>query len=81
MNSLSIDRRNEIFSQEVLSTADIQELLNLPTASQASTFIGQIKMKSNLLDRKGYVHVMDYFIYFGIDPVGRYVPAQNLVHS
>lgn len=67
------ERRNEIFAQEALTTENLKELMGFPDLSQASELLGQIKLKSNLLNKKGKIHVMDYFIYFGIDPSGRYV--------
>lgn len=79
--SISTERFNEIFSKEVLSTSEVQELLQLPSASQASTLITQIKRSSNLLNRKGYIHVMDYFVFFKIDPTGRYSPGIRLAHE
>ena len=78
---ITIERRNEILAQEVISTAELQELMRLPTLSQASTLATAIRQRSNLLHREGYIHVCDYFIYFGIDVSGRYVVAQRPRHS
>ena len=68
------ERRNEIFSQEILTTENLRELMGFPDLAQASDLITTIKMKSDLLHKKGKIHMMDYFVYFGIDASGRYVP-------
>lgn len=63
--------REKIFSKEVLTTAEIAQLLDM-TLPQASTIVTSIKRKSDRLKMRGKVHVQDYLDYFKIADLTRY---------
>jgi hypothetical protein len=70
-------RREEIFSKEYLSIADLQELLDLKYQG-AAELMRTIKRKLEYngqgvrLDIQGKLHIEDYFDYFRIRNVDRY---------
>lgn len=70
-------RREEIFSKEYLSIADLQELLDLKYQG-AADLMRTIKRKLEYngqgvrLDIQGKLHIEDYFDYFRIRNVDRY---------
>lgn len=74
-------RREEIFSKEVLSIADLQELLDLQYQG-AAEMMRTIKRELNMnpkyngqgirLDLQGKLHTQDYLDYFQIKSFERY---------
>lgn len=68
--------REEIFSKEYLSIADIQILLGLQYQDAAKT-IRNIKRRTDRLGIRGKIHVQDYLDYYKI-PADRYLkPASS----
>ncbi len=63
--------REEIFSKDYLSIADIQSLLGLSYQDAAKT-IRNIKRKTDRLGLRGKIHVQDYLDYFALS-ADRYV--------
>lgn len=57
--------REEIFSKEYLTIADIQSLLGLQYQDAAKT-IRNIKRQTDRLGIRGKIHVQDYFDYYQI---------------
>ena len=57
--------REEIFSKEYLTIADIQSLLGLKYQDAAKT-IRNIKRQTDRLGIRGKIHVQDYFDYYQI---------------
>ena len=74
---MTYSRREEIFSKDYISIADMQDLLGL-TYNDAALKIREIKRaiefsgKPVRLDIQGKLHVQDYLDYFRIENVGRY---------
>ena len=68
---MTFEERNEIFSKECISTHDLMKLFDIST-SKASALMGNIKLKSNMLNVRGKCHVLDYCKYFGIKADRRY---------
>lgn len=66
------ERRNEIFSKEVITSAELAELLEI-NRTYASILMFNIKQRSDRLAKitgetiKGKCHVQDYLEYFGLD--------------
>jgi tRNA A37 N6-isopentenylltransferase MiaA len=58
-------KREEIFSKDVLTIADLQELLGL-TYQASAKLIREIKFKFDRLGVQGKLHVEDYLEYFKI---------------
>lgn len=58
-------QREEIFSKEYLTIADIQELLGMKYQDAART-VRNIKRRTDRLGIRGKIHVQDYFDYFQI---------------
>lgn len=75
-------RREEIFSKEYLSIADLQELLDLKYQG-AAELMRNIKRglcfrgQGVRLDLQGKLHVQDYLDYFNIKNVDRYKKPMN----
>ena len=71
------ERRNEIFSKEVLTTAELAEILNI-NRTYASTLMFNIKQNSDRLKAitgmtiKGKCHIQDYLDYFELKDTDRY---------
>ena len=57
--------REEIFSKEYLTIADIQSLLGMKYQDAART-IRNIKRRTDRLGIRGKIHVQDYFDYYQI---------------
>ena len=57
--------REEIFSKEYLTIADIQSLLGLKYQDAART-VRNIKRKTDRLSIRGKIHVQDYLDYYKI---------------
>jgi hypothetical protein len=69
-------RREEIFSKDVLTIADLQELLGL-TYQASAKLIREIKFKFDRLGVQGKLHVEDYFDYYKITDRTRYCKEKN----
>lgn len=75
---MTYERREEIFSKEYLTTDDLMELYGLDK-SQASTLLNNIKRKvGDRLDKKGKVHMQDYFEAFDLNPAD-YRPSTSII--
>lgn len=79
-------RREEIFSKEYISIADMQDLLGL-SYNDAAIKIREIKRAIELsgqrvrLDIQGKLHVQDYLDYFRIDNAARYAQPSVLAEA
>ena len=68
------ERRNEIFSKEVITTADLAELLEI-NRTYASICMFNIKQNSDRLSKitgetiKGKCHIQDYLDFFSLETV------------
>ena len=62
---MTYSEREEIFSKEYLSIADMQKLLGL-SYQDAAKMIRNIRRKYDRLNIQGRIHVQDYFDYYGI---------------
>ena len=78
-------KREEIFSKEVLSISDIQELYGL-SYQQSSRFLREIKTWFKLngrnlrIDIEGKIHVQDYLEYLNIKSDNlRYADVKSFV--
>lgn len=81
-------RREEIFSKEYISIADLQELLGLKYQG-AAELMRDIKRELNMnpkyngqgvrLDIQGKLHVQDYLDYFNITNAERYKKIEEKV--
>lgn len=67
---MTYSEREQIFSKDYLTIADMQELLGL-SYGDAARVIREIKRKSDRLGIQGKVHVQDYLDYYAL-PVDRY---------
>lgn len=67
---MTYSEREQIFSKDYLTIADMQELLGL-SYGDAARVIREIKRKSDRLGIKGKVHVQDYLDCYAL-PVDRY---------
>lgn len=70
-------RREEIFSKEYLSIADLQELLDLKYQGAAELMRNikrglEFKGQGVRLDMQGKLHTQDYLDYFNISSLERY---------
>lgn len=70
---MTYSEREQIFSKDYLTIADMQELLGL-SYGDAAKVIREIKCKSDRLGIQGKVHVQDYLDYYEL-PVERYKKA------
>ena len=64
-------RREEIFSKDYITIADLQELLGL-TYQAAAKLIREIKFKFDRLGVQGKIHTEDYMEFFKITNLDRY---------
>jgi hypothetical protein len=75
---MTYSRREEIFSKDYISIADIQDLLGMGY-DDAAKLIRDIKRKMQFagkelrLDVQGKLHVQDYLDYFRIPDTSRYL--------
>ncbi len=69
---MTIAERDEIFSKEYLSIADIQKLLGVDYGP-AAKIIREIRRKHDRLGMQGKIHVQDYLDYYNIPMSDRYV--------
>lgn len=73
---MTYERREEIFSKEVLTIAEIQELMSLQY-NDACILVREIKAKTKSnFQIRGKLLVSDYLKYFGIDSSDRYYRKQ-----
>ena len=72
-------RREEIFSKDYLTIADIQELLGL-SYQEAAKKIRDIKRRNDRLGIQGKLHVQDYLDYYEL-PVERYMKPKAGVEA
>lgn len=68
---MTYEQREAIFSKEVMTIRDVQELMG-QSYQQAAALIRQIKRKNDRLGVQGMLHVQDYLDYFGLDGGKRY---------
>lgn len=68
---MTYEEREEIFSKDYLTIADIQNLLGVDYQTSAK-LIRQIKFKFDRLGIQGKLHTEDYFEYFKINDRSRY---------
>jgi hypothetical protein len=68
-------RREEIFSKDSLTIADLQELLGLTYQASAKK-MREIKFRFDRLGVQGRLHTEDYFEYFRITDRTRYVKGE-----
>ena len=74
---MTYERREEIFSKEVITTAELGELLGLEM-TRASMLMQEIKRNMPCRIRiKGRLHVQDYLDYFCIPPSERYYKKEK----
>jgi hypothetical protein len=60
-------RREEIFSKEVITVAELQEIMNFTNRTQASQKLNEIKrVVGDRLGIEGKLHTEDYFEFFNI---------------
>lgn len=69
-------RREEIFSKDYLTIADLQELLGL-TYQASAKLIREIKFKFDRLGIQGKLHTEDYLQYYRITNLERYSKGEN----
>lgn len=77
-------KREEIFSKEYLSIADLQELLGLKYQGAAELMRDikrglEFRGQGVRLDIQGKLHVQDYLDYFNITNVERYKKIEEKV--
>ena len=68
---MTFKEREEIFSKDVLSISDFEKITGMSRPASAK-LIRQIKFKYDTLGIEGYLHIEDYFKYFGITDKIRY---------
>ena len=60
-------RREEIFSKDVITVAELQEIMSFTNRAQASQKLNEIKrVVGDRLGIEGKLHVEDYFEFFKI---------------
>lgn len=72
---MTFERREQIFSKDVITTSELQELMGYPNLPQASKKMGEIKrVVGDRLKEQGKLHIEDYLEFFNIK-TDRYVKA------
>lgn len=72
---MTFARREEIFSKDVITIPELQELLVLPSYGEAARMMRQIKRRFDRYPVQGRLHVEDYKAYFEIpEDNQRYFP-------
>lgn len=80
---MTYSRREEIFSKDYISIADMQDLLGM-SYNDAAILIRNIKRSLEFsgakvrLNVQGKLHVQDYLDYFNIDNPMRYAPPSKI---
>ena len=70
-------RREEIFSKDIITIPELQEILALPSYQEAAKMMRNIKRRFNRFPQNGKLHVEDYKAYFEISEDNqRYYPAK-----
>lgn len=70
-------RREEIFSKDVITVSEFQEIMGFGNRAQASQKINEIKrVVGDRLRMEGKIHIEDYLEYFKIK-TDRYVKPIN----
>ena len=70
-------RREEIFSKDIITIPELQELLALPSDQEAAKVMRNMKRRFNRFPQQGKLHVEDYKAYFEISEDNqRYYPAK-----
>jgi hypothetical protein len=69
-------RREEIFSKDYLTIADLRELLGL-TYQASAKLIREIKFKFDRLGIQGKIHTEDYMDFFKITNIDRYFKKEQ----
>ena len=60
-------RREEIFSKDVITVAELQEIMNFTNRAKASQKLNEIKrVVGDRLGVEGKLHLEDYFEFFNI---------------
>ena len=86
---MTYERREEIFSKEALTVADVVDMFDC-SKSKAAEMIRDWKIKINVhfhhrprIDFDGRIHVLDYFEVMNIDPCieGRYNHKEGTPHE
>ena len=71
-------RREEIFSKDVITVSELQEIMGFGNRAQASQKINEIKRTvGDRLRMEGKIHIEDYLEYFNITDKQRYVKPIN----
>ena len=69
---MTYDRREQIFSKDAISTAELAEILGV-SKSSASSKLQEIKrVQGDRLGMQGFIHIEDYFAFFHITDMNRY---------
>lgn len=68
---MTYERREEIFSKDILNIKDLMDLMDLPY-QQAAALMREIKRKHDRLNVLGKIHVQDYLDHFKLDGGERY---------
>lgn len=63
---MTYQRREEIFSKEVLNLNDIMELMGIPY-STAAELMRNMKRRNDRLKIQGKIHIQDYLEYFHLE--------------
>lgn len=75
---MTFARREEIFSKDVISINELQELLDLPSYGEAARMMRNIKRRFDRYPINGKLHVEDYKAYFEISETNqRYYPKRD----
>lgn len=77
---MTYQRREEIFSKEFISIADLMELYDI-SYNKAAEMIKEIKRNTDRLNINGKVHILDYLDYFRVsgDSMSRYAKDGNII--
>ena len=68
---MTYDEREEMFSKDVLTAADLQKLLGI-SKTYAYEIMRKIKAKSDRLGIDGKIHTQDYLDYYNLPQSDRY---------
>lgn len=75
---MTFARREEIFSKDVITITELQEILDLPSYGEAAKIMRNIKRRFDRYPVQGKLHVEDYKAYFEItEDNQRYYPEKK----
>ena len=75
---MTFARREEIFSKDIITIPELQELLALPSYGEAARVMRNIKRSYDRFPVNGKLHVEDYKAYFSISEDNqRYYPERK----